>query len=131
MKTKICTVCNEDLPLSSFGKNGTTPAGTRKYKSKCHKCDADFSLRYFYQKVTEAVGGEANMKCVVCGYNRCLAALEFHHINPEEKERAISTMQNYSAESIKKEVDKCVLLCCICHREYHSGLLELPSVFSV
>lgn len=77
------------------------------------------------------MGGEANMKCAACGYNRCPAALEFHHINPEEKERTISLMRNYSAESIKKEVDKCVLLCCLCHREYHSGLIELPSVFSV
>lgn len=29
-------------------------------------------------------------KCSVCGYNKCRAALEFHHTNPNEKDFGIS-----------------------------------------
>lgn len=29
-------------------------------------------------------------KCCVCGYNKYLGALEFHHLNPNEKDFGIS-----------------------------------------
>jgi len=49
--------------------------------------------------------------------------LEFHHINPEEKEFTIGG-KNYSIERMKKEVDKCVLVCGNCHSEIHEELRE-------
>lgn len=55
-------------------------------------------------------------KCEKCGYDKCIAALEFHHINPLEKEYQVSKVSN-SFEKLKKEADKCQLLCANCHRE--------------
>lgn len=61
--------------------------------------------------------------CVVCGYNRCEKALEFHHKDPSKKERIVSVFR--SVESMKAEAAKCVVLCANCHRELHVGLISL------
>lgn len=59
--------------------------------------------------------------CRICGYGRCLSGLEFHHINPLEKDFSISARMT-SWEAIRPELDKCILLCANCHREVHEGL---------
>jgi len=59
-------------------------------------------------------------KCEICGYNKCLGALDFHHLNPNEKDFSISDSSKYhNLEEMKKEVDKCILVCANCHREIH------------
>jgi hypothetical protein len=56
--------------------------------------------------------------CSRCGYNRCTAALEFHHLKPEEKEFGLSARGLCrSWERIKAELDKTILVCANCHRE--------------
>lgn len=58
-------------------------------------------------------------KCVNCGYDKCLEALDFHHLSG--KDFGISSKgYTRSWESVKAEVDKCILLCANCHREIHS-----------
>ena len=60
-------------------------------------------------------------KCEICGYNKCLEALEFHHKDPNEKDFSIAN--NFkSMDKMKTEVDKCLLLCANCHREEHVRL---------
>tara|TARA_Y100000310_G_scaffold280905_1_gene300973 strand:+ start:1449 stop:1922 length:474 start_codon:yes stop_codon:yes gene_type:complete len=57
-------------------------------------------------------------KCNNCGYERCMAALEFHH--KRNKENAIATMiRDISKQKALKEIEKCILLCANCHRELH------------
>lgn len=71
-------------------------------------------------KSVEYKGGS----CEICGYNKCIEALEFHHRDPKEKDFAISTDGNTrSWEKIKKELDKCFLLCSNCHREVHNSII--------
>ena len=62
-------------------------------------------------------------KCFICGYNLFVSALDFHHIDASKKDFGLSAkgMTN-SWEKVKKEIEKCVLLCCRCHREVHEGL---------
>ncbi len=65
-------------------------------------------------------------RCYICGYGRCVEALEFHHLETEEKDFGISDRgYTRSWEKIKAELDKCILLCANCHREVHAGL-QLP-----
>jgi hypothetical protein len=68
-------------------------------------------------EVVKLMGG----KCQVCGYDKCLGALEFHHKDEKGKKFALSKafVLRYSKEKILKELDKCDLLCCRCHREIH------------
>jgi predicted HNH restriction endonuclease len=62
----------------------------------------------------------AGEKCKVCGYNKCISALEFHH-NQSNKEGNVSTLlKNGSRQKLLKEAEKCILLCANCHRELHN-----------
>lgn len=65
-------------------------------------------------------------KCFLCGYNKCIAALEFHHLNPLQKDPNIvasnMALTKQPIHILKSELDKCVLLCANCHREVHAGL---------
>ena len=60
-------------------------------------------------------------KCERCGYDKTYEALQFHHINPSEKDFTISG-KSYSLERLKKEVDKCIMVCANCHIEIHEEL---------
>ena len=62
-------------------------------------------------------------RCKKCGYNRCTAALEFHHRNPKRKlfNVNMSTMTK-GWKRILAEVKKCDLLCANCHRETHVAI---------
>lgn len=57
-------------------------------------------------------------KCENCGYSKCTEALQFHHIDPFQKNFTIAG-KSWSFERLKKEVDKCVVLCANCHIETH------------
>lgn len=71
-------------------------------------------------KAVEYKGG----KCTNCGYNRCLAALTFHHIDPEKKDFGISRLLKIASwKEIKRELSKCQILCTNCHSEHHDGYI--------
>lgn len=75
-----------------------------------------------YQEKKETIQDiKAELKCQKCGYDRCSEALEFHHINPKEKDGEIARMisNNYSLDKVKDEMKKCIVLCSNCHREFH------------
>jgi hypothetical protein len=58
-------------------------------------------------------------KCEKCGYDKCAEALDFHHVDPATKSFSISKAKGNKMDALKKEADKCVLLCSNCHREEH------------
>lgn len=62
-------------------------------------------------------------KCVVCGYNKCLAALDFHHLDSSSKEFGIANYKRPTlSEELLRELDKCILLCRNCHSELHASV---------
>lgn len=63
-------------------------------------------------------------KCQICGYNKCIDALEFHHLDPKTKSFTISGSSK-SFEHLKEEVDKCILVCSNCHKEIHAELIKV------
>lgn len=64
-----------------------------------------------------------NGKCCLCGYDKCLSALELHHIDPNNKEFSFNNL-NMSWDKLQTELQKCILVCANCHREIHAGLIE-------
>lgn len=58
--------------------------------------------------------------CAKCGEGR-FYLLDFHHTDPNQKEFALShsIQKNYSYTRIVAEVNKCIVLCSNCHREFH------------
>lgn len=72
-------------------------------------------------RAIEYLGG----KCSLCGYSKCSAALDFHHLEPLLKEHDPShVVRCWSWEKAKSELDKCILVCSNCHREIHYGLYD-------
>lgn len=66
-------------------------------------------------------------KCYICGYDRCNAAFDLHHINPEEKKFSFGGIRANPVawQRIVEELKKCIMLCANCHREVENGLVEL------
>lgn len=69
-------------------------------------------------KAVDYLGG----KCIKCGYFKCMAAMEFHHRDPSQKDFRISNGRSIKWERVVKELDKCDLLCSNCHKEMHYEL---------
>lgn len=61
--------------------------------------------------------------CRNCGYNKCVAALDFHHRDSKNKEFNITGGNMRSFPKLISELDKCDLLCANCHRELHNPQL--------
>ena len=59
--------------------------------------------------------------CQKCGYNKNAAALDFHHLDPAEKDTSVARMisNNYRLDKVYEEIKKCICLCANCHREFH------------
>ena len=102
-----CTRCNK-----KYEYNRTN--GHRK--TICNSCNVTAFRQRRKQKCIDYKGG----KCEKCGYNKCNAALQFHHKDPDKKDFALSwNGRPHSWEKCKIELDKCILLCANCHSEVH------------
>ncbi|MCB9810845.1 MAG: hypothetical protein H6779_00910 [Candidatus Nomurabacteria bacterium] len=67
-------------------------------------------------------------KCQICGYKKCKRALSFHHKDANKKDFGLSAKGlTRSWNKIKKELDKCILVCANCHMELHDGITQLPT----
>lgn len=92
---------------------------------RCLKCRSEAVTRR-RRRVKQLLVEEAGGACQACGYNRCVAALEFHDLEPGEKAFALS--HRGVARSIAKaraEAKKCALLCSNCHVEVEMGFRVL------
>jgi len=115
-KEKHCTRCNKVKLSENFYRrrqgNDLSPY--------CKICTKDQTLerqRSFKRRCIEYKGG----KCSKCGYDRYDGALEFHHLDPSQKDLSIAKARLTSfSDKVKEELDKCVLLCANCHREQHA-----------
>lgn len=88
-----------------------------KYKSKNARAVVETRWRN-KMRLIQYKGG----KCEICGYNKPIATVyHLHHINPEEKEFALSKFMSRSLDKLKAEADKCQLLCSNCHAELHDA----------
>jgi transposase-like protein len=93
---------------------------------RCKQCLTDQIARH-RRRLKEMLVAEAGGGCRLCGYNRCVGALEFHHLDPMSKRLGISAGGlTLSAAAVRAEVDKCVLLCSNCHAEVESGVSVVP-----
>lgn len=89
---------------------------------RCKQCAKEAVIKRrktIKEKLIEYKGGV----CERCGYEgtRCPEVMDFHHQDPTQKEFTLART-NISLDRQKKEVDKCMMLCCRCHREIHAGI---------
>jgi len=59
------------------------------------------------------------LKCARCD-EKHIATLDFHHIDPADKEYTVSKLiSNKMFTKAYKEIKKCIVLCANCHRKHH------------
>lgn len=68
-------------------------------------------------------------KCSLCGYDKSIKALEFHHIKPQDKKYALGTGNCHKLQDDLTEAKKCLLVCANCHREIHDGFYNDVNLF--
>jgi hypothetical protein len=93
---------------------------------RCSRCVSEAVSRR-RRRVKAALVLEAGGRCVLCGYDRCVGALAFHHLDPERKSFGLAAGGLARALSkSREEAAKCVLLCSNCHAEVEAGISSLP-----
>lgn len=92
---------------------------------RCAKCNTEAVSRR-RRNVKRILVEEAGGACRLCGYDRCIAALEFHHVVPADKRFSMSARGlARSIARAREEAEKCVLLCANCHAEVEAGMTSL------
>jgi len=106
IRHSICKECWKGIRKKSYNKNKKVTFDRNKRNKK--------KSRDWYNEF------KSNLKCNRCSENHP-ACLDFHHSTPNEKEFTISKLvgTTYSVKKIKKEIEKCEILCANCHRKYH------------
>lgn len=116
---KICKICENKFETIDKGhsriycfecspNDNSGPLATNTH----HKTQLRRSMK---KQAVKIKGG----KCQICGYNKCIDALVFHHTDPLVKEFGLSNGETRSWEKYLKELEKCILVCANCHAEIH------------
>jgi hypothetical protein len=112
--------------IKNCKKHGRTRHFKRQDGSyRCGKCASKWVINSRIEKKKKLVklfGG----KCKICGYNKYIGALDFHHIDPRKKSFALSVRGLcYSWNTVAKEAKKCIILCKNCHSEVENGITKI------
>jgi hypothetical protein len=106
----LCKRCGEIDPQKFYKTNNA--------KTKCKKChtmEVHHTKRVLKIRAVEYLGG----KCGDCGKVGNPWIYDFHHLDPSKKDWNWGNRRTSNWEALKKEINKCVLLCSNCHRERH------------
>ena len=118
MDTKVCTKCGIEKPLTEFNWRNKNK-GT--YRSQCKQCHSNYMKQVYKTKRQTVENIKCELSCAKCGYNQYSVALDFHHLNPKEKDQTVARMtaNNYKLDKTLNEITKCICLCANCHRVFH------------
>lgn len=117
---RLCEKCGKKL-------NRTNTKGSCRFCLAKYKTNTQTTYEYRKRRKRRFIEYKGG-KCQICGYNRCDRAMDFHHLDPSKKSFEISITHNYGIKKIFAELEKCILVCCRCHREIEDGLIDLGSV---
>ena len=116
----ICEICEQEFETNSKSRLYCYQCSSESTRTsnETRKHQKTILRRSMKRQAIKILGG----KCSVCGYNRCIDALEFHHKDPKEKDFKIGSGNTMSWKDYKAEALKCTLVCSNCHKEIHSKL---------
>jgi transposase len=95
---------------------------------RCVKCRQE-RVSEWRRRVKRRLVEGAGRACAICGYDKCVSALHFHHLDPSQKLFALSRQGvTRSFAEAQAEAEKCVLLCSNCHAEVEAGMAKVPAL---
>lgn len=135
MDTRVCKICGRELPIDMFEFEHTKNGDIRRHQ--CRDCRAKYRKQrrinhpeihraQEIRRVKRVREWQNSLKspCIVCGEKEPVC-LDWHHLDPNQKELTIGRSFNRAREILMKEISKCVCLCSNCHRKVHAGLINL------
>ncbi len=122
MNVKECRRCLVSKKLEVFSKNQTWCKACRAEYYQQEKQRALERNRINKEKLRQWIRTQKlSVGCSFCGYNKCAAALDYHHPNPDKEGGVGNAVRNgWSRSRIENEISKCMVLCANCHRELHA-----------
>lgn len=111
------------LTCSRHGETEFCLEGRGYYR--CKRCRSEQIVRH-RRRLKSILVAEAGGKCMICGYDRNQAALQFHHLDPTTKRLEIGRGFGLALRALREEARKCVLLCSNCHAEVEDGATDIP-----
>ncbi len=118
------TAREEDRPCE---RHGVTRHLLRSDRWRCARCASE-AVTERRRTVKRLLVDEAGGRCAICGYDRCMAALQFHHLDPAQKRFGLGLKGLARAvDTLREEARKCVLLCANCHAEVEAGVTDLAT----
>ncbi len=125
LKSKVCIFCNKKFKTSNNLKIFCSEKCEQTQSRIRNKEKGALNFKKRRQEMKRRCINYMGGKCEICGYNKHLCALDFHHKTPKEKDKEITKLiRNGNWKKIKKELNKCMLLCSNCHRELHFKIYE-------
>lgn len=120
---KTCKYCNEEREDKSFHIAATVKGKTYR-RLKCNLCYNETKKAHKKVKRAWLKAEKKKLSCKECGLSDH-RVLQFHH-HEDNKEGDVGTMiSGYSIENVKKEIDKCEVLCANCHMILHYNERQL------
>ena len=112
-----CLWCGK--PIERDSKFGPRP----KYCSS--NCKVGAAVKRHRQSIKARAIAYKGGKCQICGYDKCVRSLTFHHTDPSTKSFSLtqSDIGKRPWSDVQAELDKCMLVCANCHGEIHDGLV--------
>lgn len=114
IEIKHCLICGSEFKPKDKNAN---------QRMCCYTCMPEgkqLIRSEFINLIKQQRGG----KCEKCGYDKYLGALDFHHLDPSQKDFTIGN-RDFKLKECIEESQKCIMLCANCHREIHANLWQL------
>jgi len=120
---KFCLIC------SPFNLHNTSKILDLEERKRIRRRNRVIAVQKRRRKIKEMAVKYLGGKCKICGYDKCFTSMSFHHLDSETKEFGIAEKgHTKSWETIRKELDKCILICSNCHGEIHEGLIDVKDL---
>ena len=117
MLYKTCKFCQKTKHINDFANAGTIKGVSYK-RNLCVPCYT-LSKKARKEKLRkEYYEWKRQFKCERCGYDD-FRALQFHHKANKEAEISNLLQKGFTLDKIKKEAEKCEVLCANCHQIEH------------
>lgn len=102
MASRRCVICGRAV-------------GDRR-RRRCNSCNT--KVRRYRTKL--AIVSHLGGRCVKCGWAGPVSGFDLHHRDPSKKDFRFGQALNRSWSLVRREVEKCDLLCALCHRLEHA-----------
>ena len=98
------------------------PEKRREYRRKWYSKNKDSEKDHVKRRKIELQkwfkNYKSKLRCSQCGEDHP-STIDFHHVKGKDANISKLVAEGYSKERIKRELDKCIVLCSNCHRKKH------------